>query len=261
MVSARHSALATVDGQAITSPNLETAIRTIVAKAKAVDAFTVFTLNLDHLVKLRRSAEFRAAYANADIVTADGAPVAWLARLQNTRIERATGADLLIPLAEAAADAHLPVFLFGTSADVMARAGRDLSERTGGVLAIAGTMAPSNAFDPAGAEADEAIERIRASGARLVFVALGAPKQELFSERARAKGLACGFVCIGAALDFIAGTQVRAPESMRSNGLEWAWRLATNPRRLARRYAECAALMIGLLIAEPLRTRTARGRA
>jgi exopolysaccharide biosynthesis WecB/TagA/CpsF family protein len=258
MASSSRPYLATVDGRGINCPNLASAIHATIARAKACEAFTVFTLNLDHLVKLRRNAAFRAAYANADIVTADGAPVAWLARTQAPSIERTTGADLLVPLIEAAAEARLPVFLFGSSADVMARAGRDLGERTDGMLDIVGTLSPSETFDPNGPEADAAIARIRQSGARLAFIALGAPKQEVFAERARAQGVNCGFVCIGAALDFIAGTQVRAPEAMRDNGLEWVWRLATNPRRLAKRYAECAGLLFDLILIAPLRERAHR---
>lgn len=247
--------LARVDGRGINCPNMTHAVQETISRAKAGQSFSVFTLNLDHLVKLRRSPAFRDAYASADIVTADGAPVAWLARFENPTIERTTGADLLMPLAEAAAAAQLPVYLFGSSADVMARAGRELSERTDGRIDIAGTMAPSHSFDPNGAEADEAIQRIRKSGARLVFVALGAPKQEIFAARARAQGLPCGIVCIGAAVDFIAGAQVRAPKTMRDNGLEWIWRLASNPRRLAKRYADCAALLFDLVLLAPWRER------
>ena len=252
--------LAKIDGCGINTADLDSAIRTIIARAKAAEPFTVFTLNLDHLVKLRRNGAFRTAYANAGVVTADGAPVAWLARFQSANIQRATGADLLMPLADAAAEARLPVFLFGSSAGVMARAGRDLGERTDGLIDIAGTIAPSETFDPNGREADLAIETIRASGAKIAFIALGAPKQELFAERARSLGVNCGFVCIGAALDFIAGAQVRAPEALRNNGLEWLWRLATNPRRLARRYAECAGVLFDLVVVEPLRQRAMKLR-
>ena len=65
-------------------------------------------------------------------------------------------------------------------------------------------------------------------------------------------------ICIGASLDFLAGTQVRAPGFMRNNGLEWVWRLATNPRRLGRRYAECAALFVDLAFIEPFHQRMTR---
>ena len=260
MASNQSNILASVDGWGITSATQDSALGEIIAAAKANQTFTVFTLNLDHIVKLRRNAEFRAAYTKADIVTADGAPVVWLARLQNSSIERTTGADLLIPLANAAAEANLPVFLFGTSADVMARAGRELGDQTDGTIDIAGTLAPSMSFDPTGAEADAAIQKIKTSGAKLCFIALGAPKQEVFADYARSQGLACCMICIGAALDFIAGEQVRAPQAMRNNGLEWVWRLATNPRRLGRRYADCAAVFADLIVLAPLRQRMDRAR-
>ena len=261
MASKTRAFLATVDGWGITTATLQSALHDIVEAAKAGRAFTVVTMNLDHLVKLRRNSAFRNAYQNADIVTADGAPVAWLARFQNSSVQRTTGADLLLPLADAAAQARLPVFLFGTSADVMARAGRELGHHTDGLLDIAGTLAPSRDFDPEGPAADDAIAAIKRSGAKLCFVALGAPKQEIFAERASAAGLACGMVCIGAAIDFIAGEQVRAPVALRNNGLEWVWRLATNPRRLGRRYAECAVVLADLTIFAPLRQRLGRARA
>lgn len=246
-------ALAHVDGWAINTPSIDAVLQSAIAAAKADEPFTVFTLNLDHLVKLRRNETFREAYRNADIVTADGAPVAWLARWQNANVHRATGADLLMPLAEAAADARLSVFLFGSSADVLAEAVRKLDDHTDGLLDIAGAHAPSRDFDPEGPEAVAAIARIARSGAKLCLVALGAPKQEIFAEHARKSGLACGMVCIGAAIDFLVGTQVRAPKAIRNIGLEWTWRLLTNPRRLARRYTDCAGVFADVVLLSPLR--------
>lgn len=258
MASASPEILARVDGWGVTALNLSTAVDAIIARARAGDAFAVFTLNLDHLVKLRTNKRFADAYRQAEIVTADGWPIVLLARAQASGVERATGADLIQPLSEAAAKARIPVFLFGASADVMAKAGRELGHLTDGAIDIAGTLAPSANFDPEGPEADAAIARIRASGARLCYVALGAPKQEIFSAYARRKGLACGMIGIGAALDFLAGTQVRAPKFFRDIGLEWLWRLGANPKRLAKRYADCALLFADLAIAEPLRRRLAR---
>jgi len=251
-------ALAYVDGWAINTPDMETAISRIIGRAKSRDAFTVFTLNLDHLVKLRSDERFRRAYSNADIVTADGAPVAWLARLQEPSVTRATGSDMLLPLLDAAAAAGLPVFLFGSTEAVLTKAAHEITNVTDGLVKIAGMLSPSRAFDPEGDEADRAIETIKKSGARICIVALGAPKQEIFAEHARAGGLACGMICSGASLDFLAGTQIRAPGLFRKLGLEWIWRLATNPRRLAKRYAECAIVLADLLITETARRHLTR---
>ena len=245
------AALAYLDGWGINTPNMDAAINAIIRKARVATAFTVFTLNLDHLVKLRSDKRFRHAYRNANIVTADGAPVAWLARLQNKIIARATGSDMLVPLLEAAADADLPVFFFGSSGDVLTKAARRLTDCTDGRLDIVGTLSPSRTFNPEGPEADMAIESIVRSGARICIVALGAPKQEIFAERARAKGIACGMVCAGASLDFIAGAQIRAPRIFRTCGLEWLWRLVMDPRRLAKRYAECAIVLADLAVFKP----------
>lgn len=246
------SARARVDGWGINLADEASALDQIIGAGKAGHGFTVFTLNLDHLVKLRTSAAFRKAYSHASFVTADGAPVARLARRQDAGIVRTTGADLVQPLVQRAADAALPVFLFGTSPAVLAEAGRRLAQMSQGRLDVVGTLAPEHGFDPEGPAADEAIARIRASGARLCFVALGAPKQEIFSARAVAQGVEAGFVCIGAALDFVSGDQVRAPQFFQSAGLEWLWRLGTNPRRLAARYAQCALLLARITVIEPL---------
>jgi exopolysaccharide biosynthesis WecB/TagA/CpsF family protein len=259
MTQISRPALAHIDGWGINTPNLDVAIRSAIAEAGAAKAFTLFTLNLDHLAKLKDNEKFREAYRNADLVTADGAPVAWLARWQDPNIERATGADMLMPLLNAASDARLPVFLFGSSADVLTTAARELGDHTDGLLDIVGTLAPSQFFDPEGPEADLAIATMAKSGARLCFVALGAPKQEIFAERARASGLTCGMICVGAAVDFLAGAQIRAPLILRKTGLEWIWRLATNPRRFTKRYTECA-IVFGEILLAPLRERFARAR-
>lgn len=251
--------LARVDGWPITLANLDDAVIAIAGAAERGDGFSAVTLNLDHLVKLRSSSSFRWAYANARFVTADGAPVARLARRQCHRIERTTGADLVVPLAMEAARRGLPIFIFGTSAAVLGKAARDLAERSEGALAIAGTEAPPQGFDPTSAEADAALDRIAASGAKLCFLALGAPKQELLAARAVGRGIKVGFVSVGAALDFIAGAQIRAPETLRDNGLEWLWRLAANPRRLAMRYAQCALLLAYITLIAPLRQRLGAG--
>jgi exopolysaccharide biosynthesis WecB/TagA/CpsF family protein len=228
----------TVDGIAINVPSLPEAVSSIVSAAQHGDNFTVCTLNLDHVAQLQRHPNFRAAYRRARFVTADGFPIVVLSRLMGTRIARTTGADLVEPVCAEARKRGLSVFLLGANDHTLKTAAKRLSDRFKG-LQIAGCLAPRAGFDPYSWEADAAIEHIRDSGARLCFVALGAPRQELFAARCLDELNGTGMLCIGAALDFIAGTQTRAPAIARKTGLEWAWRTLREPRRLGPRYARC----------------------
>ncbi|MGX9854071.1 WecB/TagA/CpsF family glycosyltransferase [Limimaricola variabilis] len=214
------------------------------ARLGAGRGFALATLNLDHLVKLPRDGAFRDAYAAQDLVTADGNPVVWLARLAGREVALLPGSDLITPLAELAAAQGVPVALIGgTEASLEAAAGA-LEARVPG-LRVAARIAPPMGFDPEGAAADAALDALAASGARLVFVALGAPKQERLAARGRARHPEIGFVSIGAGLDFIAGTQRRAPRLVRRLALEWLWRAASDPVRLAGRYTRCALILPG----------------
>jgi len=105
---------------------------------------------------------------------------------------------------------------------------------------------PPAEFEPDSEAADEAIAVIKQSRARICLVALGAPRQELFSARALDATTGIAFLGIGASLDFIAGTQTRCPQLLRRLNLEWAWRALSDPRRLAPRYVACAALFVRL---------------
>jgi exopolysaccharide biosynthesis WecB/TagA/CpsF family protein len=146
----------------------------------------------------------------------------------------------------------MPVYIFGSSPAVLSKSALALQKASGGSIKIAGLVSPSMTFDPLGPEADAAIDKIKASGARICFVALSPPKNEVFSARAVAAGCKAGFVCVGAAVDFIAGTQTRAPAVVQRLGLEWAWRLVGNPRRLGKRYADCARILLEIAIVAPV---------
>ena len=239
-----------VEGVGINLPTMDEAVEQIARACKDRQSFTVFTMNLDHCVKLRKDDGFRGAYQRTRFVTADGFPIVALGRLLGHRLRRTTGADMVDPLCAKAAEHGIPVFMMGTSDSVLRRASAILGRRHPG-LAVRGTHAPSDDFDPHSSEAADVIARIRMSGARLCFVALGAPKQELFADRAAKELDGVGFACIGGALDFIAGHQARAPVVLQKAGAEWLWRLATNPRRLATRYGRCAALLGGYLMEMP----------
>jgi N-acetylglucosaminyldiphosphoundecaprenol N-acetyl-beta-D-mannosaminyltransferase len=230
----------TVDGVTINILSLPDAVSSIVSAARQGDNFSVCTLNLDHVVQLQQRSDFRAAYRRARFVTADGFPIVVLSRLMGTRIRRTTGADLVEPVCREAQKNGLPIFMLGSNHHTLSIAAKRLSERFRG-LEVAGYHAPSANFDPYSSEADFAIDSIRASGAKLCFVALGAPRQELFAARCLDQLNGTGLLCIGAALDFIAGTQIRAPSLTQKTGLEWAWRMLREPRRLGPRYARCIA--------------------
>ena len=222
------------------------AIDAVMARLADARAFTLFTLNLDHVVKLRSSDAFRASYESADLVSADGWPIVWYFRRRGVAIERTTGADLALPLCERAAAAGIPVFFIGPQPHVQTRALEALRDRYPR-LQIAG--ADSAMIDPDNGPAlDDLARRIRASGARLCFICLGAPKQEFVAEALKARCEGVGFLCVGAALDFISGAVKRAPVWVQRAGMEWAWRLTSDPLRLAPRYILCAEVFLQIAL-------------
>lgn len=229
------------------------------ARLVAGQGFTVATMNLDHLVKLRRSAGFRAAYRSHSHVVADGRPVVWLRRLAGCPVELAPGSELIMPLMAMAARKGVPVGFLGSTETTLRRAAERLAAQHPGLQVVA-QVAPAMGFDPSGAEADAALQALARSGARLVLIALGAPKQELLAARAQAMLPHCGFVSVGAGLDFIAGTQRRAPKLMRLLALEWLWRLISDPRRLAGRYLRCFAVLPGATLGALRLRRGGNGR-
>lgn len=210
--------------------------------------FSVATINLDHVVKLARDGQFRDAYGAHSHVTADGNPIVWLSRLAGqSDVTLLPGSEAIDPVARLAADKGVPVALFGATDVSLDAAAEAMRARVPGIDIVL-TLAPAMGFDPTGAAADDAIDRLRESGARLVFLALGAPKQEIFAARAQECLPETGFLSIGAGLDFISGAQVRAPKWVRVIAAEWLWRMMSNPRRLAARYGACILALPGLTI-------------
>jgi len=211
------------------------------------EGFALATLNLDHLTKLPRDTAFAAAYDAQDLIVADGRPVVWLSRLAKQPVELIPGSDLIVPLCELAAELSLPIAFFGSDKDALQSAAEALRIRAPG-LEICHIAAPPMGFDPSGTSADAALRDIKTSGARLCFLALGAPKQEILAARGREIAPGVGFASVGAGLDFLAGRQRRAPKWMRMLALEWLWRALQNPTRMVPRYARCFAILPGLAV-------------
>lgn len=213
----------------------------------AGEGFALATINLDHLVKMRSDAGFAEAYARHDMVVADGNPIVWLSRLAGEPVELLPGSDLIRPLCRMAAEAGVPVAFVGSDDETLRAAAAALEAEFAG-LRVVMRHAPPMGFDPGGAAAGEVLAQLEAEGVRLCFLALGAPKQEVFAARGRELAPRVGFVSIGAGLDFISGRQTRAPMWVRRLAMEWVWRALGDLRRLGPRYAKCIAILPRLVL-------------
>jgi len=212
--------------------------RQISARLRAGEGFSLATINLDHLVKLREDARFRDAYAVQDLIVADGNPIVWMSKLARRNVELIPGSDAILPLTRMAAAQGKTIALVGSTDDTLAAAKSFLEGEVPGTRIVA-TVAPPMGFDPSGHSADEVLNALDAAGADIAFLALGAPKQELFAAYGRRTLPSVGFVSIGAGLDFFAGSQARAPKWVRAIAMEWLWRALSQPARLIPRYARC----------------------
>lgn len=206
--------------------------------------FALATINLDHLVKLRRLPGYRVTYAAQDLICADGNPIVWLSRLAGKPLGLVPGSDALRPLLQLAARAGRPVAFVGSTDETLQAAADHLMRETPG-LVVALRHAPAMGFDPKGAEAARLLGAIAAHDVGLCLIALGSPKQEEFAALGRRLAPQVGFASIGAGLDFISGRQRRAPAWVRAIAMEWLWRALSSPRRLVPRYAACAAILPG----------------
>lgn len=212
--------------------DLKGAIERIEALVSAGAGGAIFTPNVDHVVNSERLPALAEAYARADLCLADGMPLVWASQVLGPALpERVAGSDLAEPLLARAASLGWRVFLLGgrpgaaeNAADALRRSGVQVVGAEGPPVGADGSV------DPA------VLERIRTAAPSLLLVGLGSPKQELFIDRQRGVlGSAVCFAC-GAVIDFLAGELARAPRWMARAGLEWAYRLGREPRRLWRRY-------------------------
>jgi N-acetylglucosaminyldiphosphoundecaprenol N-acetyl-beta-D-mannosaminyltransferase len=191
----------------------------------------IVTPNVDICRQVSRDPEARALVGQASIVVADGMPLVWASRLGEEPLpERVTGASLIFSLSAAAEAYGWSVYLLGGEPGVPDKAAVRLRSRFPG-LRVAGTEAPAPDFGLDGVK-----ERLTAARPDIVFIGLGFPKQERVIATVAPGMPGTWFVGCGAAIPFAAGVRRRAPEWVQQAGLEWAWRLASEPRRLFRRY-------------------------
>jgi len=204
----------------------------------ALDQGLVWTLNPDHLYHLQRNRDFYEAYRQADFITSDSKYVYWGLRWIGRGIkEKVSGSDIVPAYcAHYAGSPAVKVFLLGAAPGVAQTARERINSRTGSGIVV-GALSPSMRFVNDEAEITDAIRTINASGATCLIVGLGAPKQEIWIVRHRhLMPHVKLFMGVGATLDYEAGAVKRAPRWMTRGGLEWVYRIATEPRRYWRRY-------------------------
>ncbi len=196
----------------------------------------VVPANIDVCHQVGRDRAAGELIGGASLVVADGMPLVWAARLRGRPLpERVTGASLIFRLTAAAAENGQSIYMLGGKPGVPERAAAELARRYPG-LRVAGTDAPRLGFDRQPGEFAAVRARLEQARPDIVYVGLGFPKQERVIA-ALAPGLpATWFIGCGAAIPFAAGALPRAPEWMQRLGLEWLYRLISEPRRLFRRY-------------------------
>ncbi len=216
----------------------------------AGDPSFVITANVHYARRTAEDPRLADVNRRAAFLVADGMPLVWASRRGDRPLpERVAGSDLVPALCERGATKGRRVFLLGGADGVAEAAGRILEERYPG-LKVVGAEAPPFR-KPTPDEHAALIGRIRDSGAHLLFVAFGQPKGELWlAENQEATGVPVG-VQIGGSLDMLTGRVKRAPRAVQRVGMEWAWRIGTEPRRLAPRYAGDALFLARRALRKP----------
>ena len=221
-------------GSKIDPHTWESAIYTIQDWVEKHESRYICICNVHSVVTAKGDSVLRQVINDADMATPDGMPIAWYMRKLGYRRQlRINGPDLMLKYCEQAARQGRSVFLFGSTSGTLELLRTNLIAAFPN-LNIAGAYSPP--FRSLTVQEDREItDRINASDAGVVFVSLGCPKQEKWMAAHRGK-IHAVMIGVGAAFDYHAGTIKRAPRWMQNNGLEWLYRLLSEPRRLWRRY-------------------------
>ncbi len=210
------------------------AIDTLLRWAKERQSRYVCICNVHVVVTAKHDPELRQVINGADMATPDGMPLAWVLRKIGFQLqERINGPDLMWRLCGQAAEKGLSISLYGSTPETLGRLTDNLKTAFP-KLVFAGVSSPP--FRPLSDKEDrELIDLINGSGAHIMFVGLGCPKQEFWMAAHRGK-IRAVMIGVGAAFDYHAGTVKRAPLWMQQSGLEWLFRLMSEPKRLWKRY-------------------------
>jgi N-acetylglucosaminyldiphosphoundecaprenol N-acetyl-beta-D-mannosaminyltransferase len=213
----------------------EAAVSHVVGAARDRRPFALTALAVHGVMTGVEDRAHAARLNSFDLVTPDGQPVRWALNLLHRAklTDRVYGPSLTLRVLDRCAAEGLPVYLYGSTEATLERLAAALTEQLPGLKIVGREPSKFRLAGPG--EPEEIADRIRGSGAQLVLVGLGCPRQEQFAYAMR-RLLDMPLLAVGAAFDYHAGTLRRPPPWMQQYGLEWLWRLAQEPRRLWRRY-------------------------
>lgn len=215
----------------------------------------VVTPNVDHLMKLRKDAELRDVYQQSDYRVCDSKIVQFASYFLGTPIqEKISGSDFFPAFYEYnKKDENIKIFLLGAQEGVAKIAQEKINQKVGRNI-IVDCYSPAYGFEKDEEECQKILEKIKASGATVLAVGLGAPKQEKWINRYRHElpGVKI-FLAIGATIDFEAGFKSRSPKWMSEAGLEWLYRLLSEPQRLWKRYLVESMPFFGLIVRQKIK--------
>lgn len=240
-------------GVGISFTTYDEAVAATLAAARRGGGGVVNAASVHAVVEAARDPALNEKVNSFDLVAPDGQPVRWaLNLLHRTRLsDRVYGPELMLRLCRRAAEEDIGVYLYGSVPRVIDLLRQNLLRRFPTLPIVGWESPPFRALTAD--EERETVARINASGARLVFIGLGCPLQDkfAFAHRHLIDGVQ---ICVGAAFDFHAGTKRMAPAWMQRHGLEWAFRLACEPRRLWRRYCVTNSIFVARLSLELVRS-------
>ncbi|HEX5597302.1 MAG TPA: WecB/TagA/CpsF family glycosyltransferase [Micromonosporaceae bacterium] len=230
----------------------EAATAKVLAAARGRRPFALTALAVHGVMSGVHDPVHKARLNALDVVTPDGQPVRWgLNLLHGVKLrEWVSGPELVLRVLDRMAGEGLPVYLYGSTPETLERLNEALGRRFPGLRIAGGEPSKFRPAEPG--EPAEIAERITRSGARLVLVGLGCPRQEEFVSGMRPL-LSVPLMAVGAAFDYHAGRLRPAPSWMQRSGLAWLWRLIVEPRRLWRRYLFCNTQYLFLLAGQKLR--------
>jgi exopolysaccharide biosynthesis WecB/TagA/CpsF family protein len=256
--TAKTSPTLSLFGVPLANTFLDTATRDLILAARYERRTRVVFVNAHVVNEMASDENYRAIVASADRAYADGSGLAVAARMAGTPLaDNVNGTDLFPLLARAASESEIGIYLLGGAPGVADDASQRLKHlRIGG--AIVGTH--HGHFHRTGAEQDAVIAAINASGAKIVLVGLGVPLQDQWIAATIHRLDAPVVIGVGGLFDYFAGRVSRAPHALRVIGMEWAWRLLLEPRRLARRYLVGNIKFLALATREAIAQRLKRSR-